>query len=314
MTSNLTNRRSAGYRVRQLGIVATFLMITVAAAAEERPVDKAKDEYRGVTFYESFQGSSNTLGQVYKLDTTVGYNFNKYFGIDGGIPFYFVRPSDTSASSGFTTGSGIGNAYLDLRLTVNNPILNYATTLTGTAPTGDKDRGFSTGRSTYDWNNHFDRPIFGLTPFANIGIANAVSDTHFFTRPFTSLGTVTHLEGGATLKILPMIRVGASVYDIIPSGEQKVFSKLITRRMTGAVAPGATSRRGRGGVFERAHETVGGPDLVRDNGASAWIAARVGRFADLEIGYTRSVDFDLNTVTFGIGFNVAYLARKARGH
>lgn len=314
MRPNETGHRTSKEQARRLGILTCILVLITLAAQAQQPVDKAKNENRGYTFYESFQGSANSLGQVYKLNSTVGYSFNKHLGIDGGVPVYSVQSSNTSSANGFTSGNGLGDAYVDLRLTFNNPILNYATTLTGMAPTGDTDRGFSTGRATFDWNNHFDKtiPLIRVTPFANIGVANTVSDTHFFTRPFTSLGTVTHLEGGATIKIFPMFRVGASVYDIIPSGQQKVFSKLIARG--NSVGLGTSRSRSRAGAFENAHETVGGPGLVRDNGASAWVAAHVARFADLEAGYTRSVDFNLNTFEFGIGFDVAYLARKSRGH
>ncbi len=297
-------------RIRSVSIIAMLAALVVVPSQNglaQQAVDKAKDESRGYTFYESFQGSSNTLGQVYKLNSTVGYNFNRYLGFDAGVPVYFVHASSTSQSNGFMSGNGVGDAYVDLKLTFNNPILNYATVVTGTAPTGNENRGFSTGRATYDWTNHFDRPIpfVGITPFANIGVGDTVTDTHFFLRPFTSLGTVTHLEGGATMRVFPMIRVGASLYDIIPSGQQKVFSKLIPGGGA-AVVPAS----GHHGAFGNAHETVGGPDLVRDNGASAWIQAHVFRFADLEAGYTRSVNYDLNTFEFGIGLDVAHIIKR----
>ena len=288
-------------------LLLCWFVFFVATAAAQQTVDKAQDQSRGYTFYESFTGSSSSLGQVYKLNTTAGYSFNKYFGIDGGVPVYFVHASSTSTTSGFASGNGIGDPYLQLRLTFNNPVLNYATTLTGTAPLGDEARGFSTGRATFDWNNHFDRtiPLVGITPFANVGVANTVSDTHFFVRPFTSLGTVTHLEGGATLRVLPMIRVGASVYDVVASGQQKVYSRVIPRGNQFGLSMG----QGRRGAFANAHETIGGPGLVSDNGASAWIGARVGRIADLEAGYTRSVVYHLDIFEFGIGFNIASIAR-----
>jgi opacity protein-like surface antigen len=296
------------WKLCALILMALALMTSVSGAEAQQVVDKAQGESRGYTFYESYTGSSNSFGQVYKLNSTLGYNFNKHFEIDAGVPVYFVQASNASPSNGFTSGNGLGNAYTDLRLTFNNPVLDYASVLTVTAPTGDESRGLSTGRATFDWTNHFDRsfPLVRLTPFVNFGIANTVSDTHFFVRPFTSLGTVTHMEGGATLKLFPMIRVGASAYNIIPTGQQKVFSKLIPRGM------GAPPGRGRA-AFANAYETVGGPGLVSDNGASAWIAAKVGRYADLEAGYTRSVSYRLDTFEFGIGFDVAHIVRRAHG-
>jgi len=45
-----------------------------------------------------------------------------------------------------------------------NPTLNYATSLTGSAPTGDSRKGLSTGHATFDWNNRLDHDIGPLTP------------------------------------------------------------------------------------------------------------------------------------------------------
>jgi hypothetical protein len=75
----------------------------------------ADDESRGVIFYERFLGSVNTLGNVFRLDTTVGYSFSKHFSVDGGLPVFFVRPSQTTTGFGSTaSANGIGNAYLEL--------------------------------------------------------------------------------------------------------------------------------------------------------------------------------------------------------
>jgi hypothetical protein len=32
------------------------------------------------------------------------------------------------------------------------------------------------------------------------------------------------------------------------------------------------------------------------------------------LGYTRSVNYDLNAVSFGVGINVGYLARRRNGY
>lgn len=288
----------------------TLWVLPLAASAADQSPAKTDSEEKGITFYESFQGSSNTLGQVYKLDTTVGYNFNKYFGVAVGIPFYSVQAS-SSSTSGTSSGNGIGNVYADLNLTVDNPLVNFASTLEGTAPTGDTAKGFSTGRATFDWSNHFDRTVLGITPFVNLGVANTVSDTRFFVRPFTTLGTVGHFEGGASYGFLHLFSAGASVYDVLPSGQQKVFSKLVGRRSSTAGGTSGTSRR-HGGVFENASETVGGADIARDNGFSAWLDASPAPFLDLEGGYSRSVHYDLNSFSFNVGVNVGYFIRKAK--
>jgi len=295
-------------------LLNTVLLLALGGKLVAQSTDKSDEKEKGYTLYEQFGGSSNTLGQVMKFDTSVGYDFNKFFGLDLGIPFYIVRSSTTSTSPTSptptkTSTNGLGDAYVDLRLTVDNPLVNYGSTLTGRGPTGDTSSGLSTGRGTFDWSNHFDRSFMDMEPFVNLGVANSIADTHFFTRPFTTLGKVGHFEGGASYKILRVTSVGASLYDDLPWGSQKVFSKLIKRQTAGG-----TSKRRRGGVFENAAETTGGADIARDNGFSAWFDAGLKDSVDFEIGYNRSVHYDLNTVSFGIGFNLGNLISTGKRH
>src|SRR5260370_27751787 len=78
--------------MRRVEILCGWMLLAV-------PVLAAEDESRGLILYERFLGSSNTLGNFLRLDTTVGYSFNKYFSIDGGLPVFFVRPSETTTAS-----------------------------------------------------------------------------------------------------------------------------------------------------------------------------------------------------------------------
>jgi hypothetical protein len=263
---------------------------------------------RGFDFYEFLGGSTNSLGTVTKLDTTIGYNFNDYFGVDAGVPVYFVSGSSAPPillPSGMVpprlrnlhlgSGNGLGNAYVDLRLTVINPAVNWFSTLTGTAPTGDTSLGLSTGRVTYDWDNYFDRDFGRFRPFGDAGIANTISDTPLFFRPFSTLGLVTHLEGGASYKILPHTRLGASYYGDLPIGPQKVFFR--GRLLSGGVA-----------------EAIGPARIDRDNGFDTFVDVTPVSLLTVEVGYTRSVQFALNTFSFGIAFNVGSALHRVVVH
>jgi len=286
-------------------VIAVFAISLNLFAQSSAP--RIEDE-KGFTASTQFQGSSNSLGQVMKWDTSLGYNFNRHFGLDVGVPLYFVRDSGTSGTAS-SSNSGVGNAYVDLRARFSNPSVNYGTTLTGYAPTGSTSKGFSTGRATFDWNNRFDRSFSRFTPFGEIGIGNTVSDTHFFSRPFTTLGFNTHLEGGGSYELWRSLSVGASGYAVLPSGQQKIFSKL--------VAQGSSLRAGSGGhnrVFETNAETTGSSALARDDGFSMWADASPARYLNFELGYTRSVRLALNTVSFGVGVNVGKLIRDAKRH
>ena len=143
---------------------------------------KAQDE-RGWSFSGSFSGSSNTDGIVMKTDPTLGYTFSSHFQTYAGVPFYFVNMSSTAPTTGTASAggfmNGIGNAFLGGRFDVSSDSLNYSSTLELTAPTGDKARGFTTGRATADWTNRFSHKMDSFTPFGSAGLANTVSDTKF---------------------------------------------------------------------------------------------------------------------------------------
>ena len=262
---------------------------------------------QGWSFSGSFNGSSNSDGVVTKAEPVLGYRFNKTFSTYAGVPFYFVNLSSTATSSTGGFMSGVGNAFLGFRAGIDSDVVNYTSNLEFTAPTGDKSRGFSTGRMTADWTNRFSRKFSSLTPFGSIGIANTISDTAFFVRPFSSLGVVGHFEGGATYDVSPIVRLGASAYAVRGSGQQRIISKVVERQTTSS----STSSNGRGNsnnknrVFETQPETVSqAAELVNDHGFSTWFGVSPKPEMDFHVGYSRSVNYDFNTLFFGIGFRV----------
>ncbi len=310
-------------------------LCVTAALLVASGVALASDEQRGFTLYERFEGSSNTLGVITRLDSTFGYNFNRFVSVDAGAPVYFVRPS-ASALDGQTPApqSGMGNVHASLRLNFVSPAISYLPSLTVTAPTGDKNKGLSTGKTTWDFNNHLERAFGRLTPFGEIGFANAVSDTSFFTRPYVSQGFVTHADGGAFLRLERHVIVGAAVYTINPSGEQTVISRLLPPKAQGNPAPGnsgtmpgnsgTTPGNGKGNgkalgrgskppaVWETAPETTGPADIARDRGFTTSLTIMPTSKVDLEIGYSRSTTYALDSLFFGVGVNLGSLFRKGR--
>ena len=271
---------------------------TVLVAQSTQSAKPAAQGDKGFTSYAEFGGTSNVDGQVYRLESSVGYNFNQHFGVDVGVPIYFVRPSTTT---GGTPTNGLGNPWLDLRVKFLNPVVNYGSALTGFAPTGDSKRGLSTGRGTFDWTNNFDHTFSRLTPFGDIGIGNTITDSRLFMRPYTTLGFNAHFQGGANFDLWKFFSVGGSAYDIVPSGQQTVFSKVVR---------GAGKGASHGRVFQQNQQTTGSADIAKDNGFSAWIDANPSSYLDLQLGYTRSVQYDLNSVSFTVGVDVGHLARS----
>ena len=281
-------------------IVCVFL--TGATCAQVVPGAKSDT---GLVSYAQFMGSSNSAGRVFELNSSIGYTFSGHFGVDVGVPFYFVQPS---TSTGGTNESGIGNVFVDGRLRFPNQVVNFATVLTLAAPTGDTNKGLSTGRATFDSTSRFDRTFGVVTPFAEVGVANTVPESQQFLRPFTTLGFNSHFRAGTNVALGKIFSVGAAAYDILPSGQQKVFSRSVQGGASGSATAGSHGR-----VFATGHETTGSADIARDNGFSGWLGASPSPFLDFEIGYTHSVHYALDTVSFGIGVNIGSLAGR-RAH
>jgi hypothetical protein len=254
----------------------------------------------------------NSSERLFKLDSTIGWDFNRNVGVFAGVPVYFVNVPAATTTSGTTTtrvpgasNNGIGNVYLGLAFRTSHAVVDYAGEITAGAPTGNTKKGLSSGRATLDWDNRIDHTFDRLTPYLDAGIGNSVPDTRLLTRAFTSLGFVAHFEEGADWELVKRVSVGGLAYEIVPAGNQKIFSRLVAK---GGAAQG-TGKHGR--VFETAAATSGN-GLTRENGFSALIAFNPSPVWRLELGYIRSVTFDLNTFGFNVRMNVGKLLRARK--
>lgn len=291
------------------------IALTRIAAAQANPETAAKDE-TGFTSYVEFDGTTNSAGKEYVVNPNVGYSFTKHFGMDVGVPVYFatVAATTTTASS---SASGVGNPTLDLRWKFPHQHLNYGTVLTGAAPLGDKSLGVNTGHASFDWTNHFDHVFNQVTPFLEAGFSNTTRNTRQFVRQYTSYGYNTHFRGGAEVDVWKFLSVGAAGYDIAPFGKQTLYA--IGGHFGPNSHPGITAHPGRGGsstgstgTSSNSATVTGTASLAKDYGYSAWVDATLNRYMDAEVGYTRSASFDLNSISFSLGFNVGKLVHGGR--
>ncbi len=289
-------------RNRFISCFTVLIVTTLLAASALAQAKPAAQDDTGFTSYVEFGGTTNSLGQVYELNSSIGYTFTQHFGMDLGVPVYFVHAS--SSTTGSTSASGVGNPSVDLRWKYLHPSVNFASVVAGSAPLGDSKLGLSTGRATFDWTNRVDRTFSQVMPFLEAGFSNTTSDSRLFLRPYTTLGLNTHFRGGAAVDVWKFISVGAAGYDILPFGNQTVFS-----RVNGASGNGATH----GQNFQSSQQTTGTADIARDNGFSTWLDASLNSYVDAELGYTRSVHYDLNSISFSLGFNVGRLAHRSAG-
>ncbi len=283
-----------------------MLIVSLSMCAQ---VPTATVAGNGFTEIESLEGTLDSSSRLLKLDSTVGYDFNRHFGVFAGLPIYFASVSGASTtgttSSNNGTTAGLGNLYLGVAFRAPNPVINYGSTITVGAPTGSTQKGFSSGRGSVDWSNHLDHSFGRFTPFLDAGLANTVPDSIRIVRPFTSLGAVGHFEEGGEYELVHHFSLGGSGYEITPFGNQKVFSKLVRKGQAGKA-----SGKGRG-VFENTFASSG-TGLTRENGVSTWVAFEPNKIVRAELGFTRSVTFDSNSVAFRLGFNVGNLLRSKK--
>jgi hypothetical protein len=169
-------------------------------------------------------------------------------------------------------------------------------------PSGDSSRGLGTGSVTFDWTNQFAREFGRFTPFVSAGVANSLLDLRYWQRPFVTLGPVAHFEGGTTFALARHVTISGSLYGVVPWGDQKVYSRVVPKSQG---ATGGTAKHGR--VFQDSPVTSGGAEIDRDNGFNADVDFHPARVVDVIVAYTHSVHFQLDTVSFGLNFNLTPL-------
>ena len=270
----------------------------------------------GLLSYIDFGGSSNSSGHIFTLGVSAGYQFNERISVDARMPFYFVSATQTGTS---TTGgtqqttlssNGVGDPSFALQLRFPNRVLDYKTRVTTWVPVASMSSGFTTGSVLVDWTNRFSRPVGRLLPFGQVDIANTVPDTPLFILTYTAQGFNARFEAGTKVALTKIFSAGGSFYYVLPSGQQHMYSREI--HDSGSASGGMNGTMGgfgnqalHGGNedgFMTQHLTVGN-DLTRDHGFSTWLTANLPHYVDLEIGFTRSYGYNLNTVSFGIGFD-----------
>ena len=282
------------------------LLVSITAVAQNLPA-QIPDLQKGFTGFEEVQGTLNSDSKIFKLESNAGYDFNQHFGVFAGVPLYFANTQTTTTQVNGTatttttkvTNNGLGNAYLGFAMRAPNKTLDYSSTLTLAAPTGSTSKGFSSGRANFDWDNRFEHSFGRLTPFFEGGLANAVPDFRLSTRPFTSLGLLTHLEEGGDFELVKHFSVGGSGYEIVPFGNQKIFSKIVHKGLAG---------KGKGkNSFDQAAE-LSGSGLTRENGFNTWVAFDPTPQWRAQFGFSRSATYDLNSFGFSLRMNLGQAA------
>src|SRR5579862_3851283 len=201
-------------------LLSGTIFVVPSVAQQTLPAGRSN----GMTIYEKFEGSSGSGANVFDINSAVGYDFNRFWGADLGVPIYFVTPPP--ALKGFASQTaGIGNVYMDVRFKFNTHIVDFHSTPGITVPTGSTTNGFSTGHVTYDWDNEFSRSIGRFSPFVNIDVGDSLNSTsnpthRIIHRPFITFGNEAQFQGGSDMDVFGPLSMTADAYQVVPWGPQ----------------------------------------------------------------------------------------------
>lgn len=278
-----------------------FAAICASAQNLPSPASTEKGAYEVLGFGTSHD---NSLGWTSELDSGVGYDFNRSFSAQVGVPLYLVSATTTSSGTGTTTTtnhySSLGDAYLALNLHPKLESFGFTTGLVGTVPTGNRDNGISTGRPTVNWDNRAEKDLDRLTPFIESTLGNSLSSTKRFRRPFTTLGAVSTFTGGTSIDLFKRVSFEGSAYDVLPFGDQKIYSHNGKQ-----VDP--TKKR----PFQQATVTSGSASLTKDHGFSGDLSINPTPRVGIDLAYTRSIGYALDSFGATVSFRLGHLAEAS---
>jgi len=311
--TTMTNRGTAILVASVLSLCAIPVRAQNPNPAASAPVKQdGQGFYPGWGLGARFEGSTSSDGGVHDLGVGVGYNFSHRFGVDLGVPYFFVgTPSAVKGKNPQgSPGNGLGDVGADLKMFLPGKTMNFASTIHVAAPTGDKKKGFSTGHGTWNWANHLEHGWGVLTPFIDAGVGNTIADTRYFHRPYASFGYNAQFEAGTEIDAGP-ISLTASAYDVAPWGSQTIVSRVFRCNPNGSCGSSGktTNRKG----YLDANVSTGDASLARDNGFNVGAEFKPVKTVDLEVDYSRSVPLRLNTFSFGISLDIAGVLRS-RAH
>jgi len=287
-------------RSLNFAVIAMLTMVSLAAVGQN-------GRYQDHGSFETFSLSTShdsSLGWTTGLDTAIGYDFNRTFSVDAGVPLYLVSASTTTASgtgstSQTTNYNSLGDIYVGLSLHPKFDSFAFAAGLVGTAPTGSRTNGISTGRATAALSGRVEKDFDRITPFAEGTFGNSLGNTKRFHRPFTTLGTVSTYTGGVSFDLTKKISFEASAYDVLPFGDQKVYSDN-----------GKQANANKGRSFEQAAVTSGSASLTKDHGFSGQFGISPTKRVEVDAGYTRSMGYVLDTYSAGVSFRLGHIVAE----
>jgi hypothetical protein len=234
----------------------------------------------------------STTGWATLFTPAIAYTFNHIFSVDATLPVYTYRLAESLSKHPKPNAQLViqhgepGDIIFGLHAQFVPARFLYQATAAFTAPTGDQVYGLTTGRVTFDINNHFERSFGRFTPNLELGGGDSTTLVNrVLNKNYTSLGPLAHAQVGLGVELFHRASFETDTYEQLPIGDQKTYGP---------------SRHGHALV-------VTGHNAIEDNGFINVLDIPFDRHTTLSSYYSRSLRLRSDTVAIGI----TYLLRGA---
>jgi hypothetical protein len=247
------------------------------------------------------------------LTPALSYSVSPHYSVDISMPLYLYRLAESQvtidaqpASSGQPSERETTHTELEphtfdpgdiiLAAHANTSTRSFATTFTPsiTLPTGDSTYGLSTGRVTFDLDEHMQFQPSHVAFLLDLGGGDSSSlFNRLVTQNYTSLGPLAHFQTGL---LVPMPFRGSFqsvAYEQLPLGDNKIYTTL-TR-------PGFPTQT-----------VISGRSVSEDNGFTNSLTLPLTGHITWQAYYNRSLRLHLDTVAVGLTFVLHKPASRKR--
>ncbi|HEY6373917.1 MAG TPA: hypothetical protein VIX90_00195 [Edaphobacter sp.] len=238
----------------------------------------------GITF-AGFHTS--TTGWSTLFTPAFGYTINNTFAVDAAVPVYMFRLAESLSAHPKPDAhlvplrTELSDAIFELHAQFTLGPYLYQSTFAFTVPTGDETYGLTTGRMTFDLNNHLERSYGRFTPILEIGAGDSSTLVNRqVNKIYTSLGPLAHFQLGTAVELHRRATFEADVYEQLPIGDQKIYSAFRANRPT----------------------IVVGYNVTEDNGFTNSLDLAIDSHTTLSGYYSRSLRRHTDTAGIGITY------------
>lgn len=263
---------------------------------------------RGLNAGITFTGVHDSSTGWYTLFTpAVSFSFARRFSVDASMPVYLYRLAETSVSTTIDPGPtppgqppqpprtvtttslqprtwDPGDLVLAAHGNFSSRHLQYTLTPSFTLPTGDSDYGLSTGRVTFDIDNHLQVPVGRSALLIDLGGGDSSNLVNrLVTKDYTSLGPLAHFQAGVLVPLPFRSSFQSVAYEQLPLGDSKLYTTLSR--------PGFPDRT-----------VVSGRSITEDNGFTNSLAVPLSQHLTLQGYYNRSLRLRLDTAAASVTY------------